>query len=738
MRSLPAFMLALVLALGVAGPSPANVQVGSSAWQWGNPLPQGNTILTADFAGGTGYAAGDFGTLLKSADGGRSWSGLRVGTFQALTVVQALTPETLFAGGGCVVRRSDDGGQSFRRIAFTNVESACKEQLADLSFVDANTGWILETDGTVVQTKDGGTEFIQRTAVPGSKAAGGSADPTALAFTSTGAGFAAVSDGKLYMTSDEGVSWKLVADTGERALRDVEFVDAQHGFAVGAGQLLMRTGDGGATWSAHELQADGRDLDEIDCATPMLCIATTAKGDQLVRTADAGESSSLVSASTDPLFAAAFVSDTVVVAAGANGATVVSDDAGANFGAVGGRLGGEYSGIRAGGRPGTAYAPGDNGALAVTTDSGATWLRGNVSTSEDLRDVSFPTAQTGYALDTAGGVFRTQSGGQAWSALDAGAGTPPSAILAPTPDTVLTIGPRGMRRSTDGGESFKRVKSGELATLSFGAVDRAGSAIFAHGRDNILRSLDNGATWTRIKRPGQRRRSGKRRAFSGFEVRQLDFVDATRGFVLDDNGVVWKTIDAGRSYSRLDGVGTHNIHGIAFSSTTAGYLVTDHFGDAAARAGFLFRTTDGGATWRPQFVVDTPIGARGVATSGGATDYLLGGRSDMLSTTTGGDAGSASTLSIASASKTLKGPRRIKVSGKLTPASGFERVTVSQLWRGHWNHSTIKAAANGSFSTSLVVRRGINRFVAQWAGDFRSFGAGSKVLTVNVKARKRK
>jgi len=59
-------------------------------------------------------------------------------------------------------RRSDDGGQSFRRIAFTNVESACKEELRDFWFVDPSTGWILETDGTIVQTKDGGTEFIQR------------------------------------------------------------------------------------------------------------------------------------------------------------------------------------------------------------------------------------------------------------------------------------------------------------------------------------------------------------------------------------------------------------------------------------------------------------------------------------------------------------------------------------------------------------------------------------------------
>src|SRR3954468_2165100 len=99
--------------------APASVQVGSSGWQWGNPLPQGNTVRAMSFAGATGYAAGDFGTLLRTTDGGATWSGLLSGTFTDLTTVQAIDGDSLFAGGGCVARRSDDGGATFRRIAFT-------------------------------------------------------------------------------------------------------------------------------------------------------------------------------------------------------------------------------------------------------------------------------------------------------------------------------------------------------------------------------------------------------------------------------------------------------------------------------------------------------------------------------------------------------------------------------------------------------------------------------------------
>ena len=53
----------------------ASVQVGSSGWQWGNPLPQGNTLRSISFAGASGFAGGDFGTLLRRATAGRRGPG---------------------------------------------------------------------------------------------------------------------------------------------------------------------------------------------------------------------------------------------------------------------------------------------------------------------------------------------------------------------------------------------------------------------------------------------------------------------------------------------------------------------------------------------------------------------------------------------------------------------------------------------------------------------------------------
>jgi hypothetical protein len=216
-------------------------------------------------------------------------------------------------------------------------------------------------------------------------------------------------------------------------------------------------------------------------------------------------------------------------------------------------------------------------------------------------------------------------------------------------------------------------------------------------------------------------------------VRRADFVDANNGYLLDGTGRLWRTKNAGKSWSELPGVGTNAARGMSFSSATKGYLVISSFGDIRQNTGFLLRTSDGGATWHPQFVVSTPIADAGIA-AGGATDYLLGGDQSLLYSTTGGDAGGNSDLTIKAPKSKYSKPAHIVVTGKLKPASGNERVTVSYRRPGstRWTAKTVTVAANGSFTSSWNLAKGDNLFVAQWQGDFRSHGDGSKVLTVTV------
>src|SRR5256885_13485681 len=89
--------LCSVLAAGLlaAVANGAAVSVGHSGWRWGNPLPQGNTIRVLDFNGGTGYAAGDFGTLLKTTDAGATWTGIPPGITASLRRVDVISPSSV-------------------------------------------------------------------------------------------------------------------------------------------------------------------------------------------------------------------------------------------------------------------------------------------------------------------------------------------------------------------------------------------------------------------------------------------------------------------------------------------------------------------------------------------------------------------------------------------------------------------------------------------------------------------
>ena len=57
----------------------------SAQWRWQNPLPQGNNLRAASLVNAnTGTLVGDYGTIVRTTDGGNNWTIQSSGTTQTL------------------------------------------------------------------------------------------------------------------------------------------------------------------------------------------------------------------------------------------------------------------------------------------------------------------------------------------------------------------------------------------------------------------------------------------------------------------------------------------------------------------------------------------------------------------------------------------------------------------------------------------------------------------------------
>ena len=297
--------VAVAAALCATAPSaPAAVTVGHSGWEWGNPSPQGQTLQAVEFEGARGYAAGSFGTLLSTDDGGTTWRGAATGLTAALQRISLIDSDSVVIGGECALRRSDDGGQTFTRLPWTATDLRCSAKVAAFDFPTDQTGYLALEDGSVLSTADGGRTWSRKTSIPVTGAGSQTYEPTDVSFLTPTTGVAVSVSGAIYRTTDGASSWTQV-HAGTAQLNSVTFPSLLVGYAIGTGGIVLRTDDAGLTWIS--MTQPGQGLRSIRCATPLVCLLTN--GTQAVlRTVDGAVTWSSVTASTQKIQAASFSS----------------------------------------------------------------------------------------------------------------------------------------------------------------------------------------------------------------------------------------------------------------------------------------------------------------------------------------------------------------------------------------------------------------------------------------------
>jgi photosystem II stability/assembly factor-like uncharacterized protein len=265
------------------------------------------------------------------------------------------------------------------------------------------------------------------------------------------------------------------------------------------------------------------------------------------------------------------------------------------------------------GNSNTGCAVGDSGNIIRTTNSGANWAAASSGTTQNLRCVAFPTANTGFAVGAAGTVVKTSSG-TSWSAITSGTTRNLNGTYWTGNSNGWIVGDSGTIRKSTNGTSFTAQTSGTTQNLNavYFTTTNNGNAVGNAG--TILRSTNGGSNWSA-------QTSGTTR-----NLNAVFFPAAATGFAVGDSGVILKTANSGANWTALASGTTARLNKAFFTSSTAGYAVGD---------GGVLLTTSDGTTWTAR-TSGTTQNLYGIGwTTNGSAAVAVGGMGAVTASTTG-------------------------------------------------------------------------------------------------------
>lgn len=238
---------------------------------------------------------------------------------------------------------------------------------------------------------------------------------------------------RAYHSKDGGATWGAVEVPGNGStFTSVSFPDAQHGWAVGGGGLVIRTTDGGKSWRLLKPPTTV-DLQTVHFINPQVGFVAgraallTRETDELtgsaeiLRTRDGGETWQRSYREEQPgnFFQITSLSESVALAVLDGNRLLRTEDQGETWAQV--PTDAKYVTSVASAPDGVGWLVGPQGGLRSSDDGGKTWRRppslAENGASQDLEAISFNSKGQGLAVGKAGTVALTHDGGKTWELL---------------------------------------------------------------------------------------------------------------------------------------------------------------------------------------------------------------------------------------------------------------------------------------------------------------------------------
>jgi photosystem II stability/assembly factor-like uncharacterized protein len=165
--------------------------------------------------------------------------------------------------------------------------------------LDANDMWMVTTGGYVYKSDDGGVTWSTQDAGVAT-----ASNLYAVHFADERVGFAAGASDDVIRTIDGGVSWSAVTDVGSGATLNTIFaINAQRAWVGTANGRLYYTEDAGTTWTRRSFSGDGvgavKDIVFYSELVGYMVHDTAAPVGRIFQTRDGGYSWELITTTTN-------------------------------------------------------------------------------------------------------------------------------------------------------------------------------------------------------------------------------------------------------------------------------------------------------------------------------------------------------------------------------------------------------------------------------------------------------
>ncbi len=147
---------------------------------------------------------------------------------------------TIVGSRGTIIRTIDGG------TTWTPQNSRVTNDLNSIVFTDTNTAIVTGDDGTILRTTDAGTTWFRQNS-------GTSNDLYCVSFANANNGLTVGYNGTILRTTNAGITWLLEPSATRHALYGVSFIDVNAATIVGEYGAILRSAPGGARPSAPAL-----------------------------------------------------------------------------------------------------------------------------------------------------------------------------------------------------------------------------------------------------------------------------------------------------------------------------------------------------------------------------------------------------------------------------------------------------------------------------------------------------